>query len=104
MFARTLTALAGASLLLATPALAQDVASMSVDTADLDLSSADGRARFDRRVRMAASQMCNKGSGGLSMSIVYATCRADVIASADQQVQQLAARKSDGRVQLARAR
>jgi UrcA family protein len=101
MFARTLTALAGAALLAATPAVAQDGSSLSVDTADLNLATEAGRAKLDLRIRKAASKVCDMGSVGLPMQMAYQTCRSNVLASASQQVQQLAANKT-GRIQLAR--
>ncbi|HEX8442298.1 MAG TPA: UrcA family protein [Allosphingosinicella sp.] len=101
MFARTLTALAGAALLAATPAVAQNTASLSVDTADLNLATEAGRAKLDRRLRKAANQVCDMGTTGLPMQIAFQVCRDDVLASAGQQVQQLAANKT-GRIQLAR--
>ena len=101
MFARTLTALAGVALLAATPAVAQDAASLSVNTGDLDLATDAGRAKLDRRIRQAASKVCDMGSAGLPMQMAYQTCRSDVIASAGQQVQQLASSKT-GRIELAR--
>ncbi len=101
MFARLSTAVAGACLLLATPAVAQDSASRSVDTADLNLATEAGRAQLDLRIRKAANQVCDNGSAGLSMQMAYQTCRSDVIASASKQVERLASLKN-GRIQLAR--
>ncbi len=103
MLARSISALAAAGLMLATPALAQDSGSVSVNTADLDLSSASGRAALDQRVRKAANQICDNGSSGMHMTLEFATCRNSILASANQQVTQLASR-NDGRIQLARAR
>jgi UrcA family protein len=101
MLARTLTALAGAALLGATPAVAQDAVSLSVDTSDLNLATEADRATLDRRIRKAANKVCDMGSAGLPMQIAFQVCRTDVLASAGKQVQQLAANKS-GRIQLAR--
>jgi UrcA family protein len=101
MFARLSTAVAGACLLLATPAFAQDSISRSVDTADLNLATEAGRAQLDLRIRKAASKVCHNGSAGLPMQMAFQTCRSDVIASAGKQVERLASLK-DGRIQLAR--
>jgi UrcA family protein len=96
------TALVGVSLLAATPALAQNEAvSLSVSTADLNLADAADRARLDRRIRSAASQICDNGLEGVQMKMAYQSCRADILSSATTQI---AARSGDGRIQLARAR
>jgi UrcA family protein len=96
------TALVGAAMLAATPAVAQnDTVSMSVKTADLNLADANDRARLDRRIRSAASQICDNGLEGIEMKMAYQSCRADILSSANTQ---LAARSGDGRIQLARAR
>ncbi len=96
------TALAGATLLAATPALAQnDPVTMSVSTAGLDLGNAKDRARLDRRIRSAAEAICDNGMKGVDMKMTFQTCRAGVLSSANDQ---LAALGSDSRIQLARAR
>jgi UrcA family protein len=77
------TALVGASLLAASPAFAQnDTVSMSVSTADLNLANASDRARLDRRIRSAASQICDNGLEGVQMKMAYQSCRADILSSA----------------------
>jgi UrcA family protein len=101
MFARTLAALAGVTLLAATPAVAQDTMSLSVSYADLDLSNAKDRAQFDRRVRAAARNICDDGMKGVASDMSFQACRAGIVSSVSDQ---LASRNTDGRVQLARAR
>lgn len=100
MFARTVAVLAGTLLLAVTPAMAQDT-SVSVNTGDLDLATEAGRAQLDRRIRKAANKVCDMGSTGLPMQIAFQVCRSDVLSSADQKVQQLAASKT-GRIELSR--
>ena len=97
------TALAGAAMLAATPALAQD-STMSVSTAGINLASDTGRAELDKRLLKAANKLCDTGSAGGHMQLKFVTCRDDVLASAKGQVSELAARNADGRIQLARAR
>src|SRR5688572_9869334 len=64
MFTRTLSALAAAGLTILTVAAATPLHAQPIDDqvqvriSDLDLSSADGAAIFDRRVRAAARQIC----------------------------------------------
>ena len=89
MFARTLSAFAAAGLTVATLAFAtplraapadEDVVTVAID--DLDLSSADGTARFERRVRAAARSICGTITGELDMQKQIADCRAEVSESA----------------------
>jgi UrcA family protein len=62
MFTRTLSALAAAGLTVITLLAATPLHALTIDEqvqvriADLDLSSADGAAAFDRRVRAAGRQ------------------------------------------------
>ena len=77
---------------------------MSVSTAGINLASDTGRAELDKRLLKAANKLCDTGSSGLSMQLSFVTCRDDVLASAKGQVNELAARNVDGRIQLARAR
>ena len=102
MFKLISTALVGATLLAATPALAQnDPVSMTVRTADLDLANPGDRARLDRRIRSVAGQICDNGVKSIELRTMYQSCRSAVLASANQQ---LAARSNAGEIQLARAR
>ncbi|MBA4803440.1 MAG: UrcA family protein [Brevundimonas sp.] len=56
---RTLLSLAGAALLYAAPAAAQDA--VRVPFADLDLSTGAGAAAFDARAAEAARNTCRRG-------------------------------------------
>lgn len=56
---RTLLSLAGAVLLYAAPAAAQDT--LRVPFADLDLSTGAGAAAFDQRAAEAARDACRRG-------------------------------------------
>ena len=87
MFTRAFSAIVGAALL-AAPALAQspDTMSVAVRTADLDLSSAGGRARLDRRVRQAAARICGESPRALEFRDAHRTCRSDVLADAETQI------------------
>ena len=89
MFARTLSAIAAAGLTVATLALATplraapaDEDAVTVTIGDLDLASADGAARFDRRVRAAARSICGAMPAGLEMQKQVADCQEEVIAGA----------------------
>lgn len=93
MFTRTLSALAAAgltaiTLAAATPLHAQAIDDqVSVKIADLDLSSADGAATFDRRVRAAARQICGwMPTTNLNLQRQVADCQAEVAASAKQEL------------------
>jgi UrcA family protein len=89
MFTRTLSALAAAGLTVATLALATplhaapaDEEVVTVTIGDLDLASADGAARFDRRVRAAARSICGTMPADLNMQKQVADCQDEVIADA----------------------
>lgn len=104
MFKVISTAIVSASLLVAAPALAQDAMSVSVETADLDLSSDAGRARLERRVKAAADSICDLGLRDVKQRASYLACKSDVLASAELRMNELAARAGTGKIQLARAR
>ena len=100
MFARTLSALAAAGLTVATLAFAtpihaapadEDVVTVSIG--DLDLSTADGAARFDRRITAAARSICGTMPADLNMQKQVADCQDEVSSSARTA---LAARSSTG--------
>ncbi len=82
--AATLTALAPV------PASAADIDVVAPETvtvrisyADLNLASAAGRARLDRRIAGAARSICGSAfATDLNMSALVSACRADAIASA----------------------
>ncbi len=101
MCARLFTAFAGATLLLATPALAeQETKSATVKTADLNLGTAEGRAELDGRIRKAADQVCGKDIVGTDALVAFQTCRYHAWTSANRDAARLVERKS-GRVQVA---
>lgn len=102
MFARYHHALAGACLLLATPALAQDdPISTNVNAADLDLAGEAGRARLDRRIRHAAERVCYHGVRGAGALLESQRCYDDAVLAASRRADELAARKDTG-IRLAR--
>jgi UrcA family protein len=84
------TACAAATLsMTATPAAAADITVMPdtvtvrVSYADLDLASAEGRARLDRRIAGAARGICGAYFPiDLRTAALVQDCRADAIASA----------------------
>ena len=59
-----LAAAAGASPIVENPALADTVRVQTVSYADLDLSTPQGRATLNRRVRSAARSVCDIGFFG----------------------------------------
>lgn len=89
MFARTLSAFAAAGLTVATLAFAtpihaapadEDVVTIAIG--DLDLSTADGAASFNRRVRAAARSICGTVPADLNMRRQVAECQDEVSSSA----------------------
>lgn len=108
MIARTLSAIAAAGLTVATLAVATPIHAAPADEdvvivaiGDLDLSSADGAARFDRRVRAAARSICGTMPADLNMQRQVADCQDEVSTSARTV---LAARSTGARQALAFAR
>lgn len=100
MFTRTLSALAAAGLTVATLAFATplhaapaDEETVIIAIGDLDLASASGTARFERKVRAAARSICGTTTADLNMQRQISDCQDEVIASAQTQ---LAARSSTG--------
>ena len=82
------------------PALEQNVA--IVHTADLDLSTAPGRATLEHRLVAAAYQVCESASDSdLAGKNKSRQCRAEVLAKAHSQEGQLA---GGGRLVVADAR
>jgi UrcA family protein len=85
---KILTALGAAALAastLSTPASAapEDEVKIVVSYAGLDLSSPRDSARFDRRLRTAAREVCGEAPMiGLAMSREIAVCQEDVLARA----------------------
>jgi UrcA family protein len=99
---KTLTALVAAALAasaLSTPAAAQaGEGSVVVSYAGLDLASAAGSARFERRLRSAARAVCGEAPLlDLTQVAQLEACKADAIARAKSDLQ-LALRAGGNRV------
>jgi UrcA family protein len=110
MFNPTLSALAAAMLAAGTVAVSSapanaaefDQASVTVQVGDLDLTSAQGAARLDRRVRYAARQICGPVPAlDLKMKSMVLTCQRDVVANAQADVQLAHARSASRIARLA---
>jgi UrcA family protein len=101
MIKRAPTAVVG-SALIAAPAYAQPVEtlSVSINTADLDLGSADDRARLDRRVRQAAGQICGAQPRGADLRADFQRCRGEVLSDAELKIAALSGKGAP--IQLAR--
>ena len=90
MFNKTVSAVAAALLAtgtvaLSTPAWAAefDEDSVSVRVGDLDLGTAKGAARLDRRIRAAAREICGAvPNQDLAMQAMVESCQARVISGA----------------------
>ena len=87
--AATTCAAATLTVLAATPAAAADIVvapeqvTVRISYADLNLASAEGRARLEGRVAGAARSICGSFfPADLEMASLVRTCRADAIASA----------------------
>lgn len=86
-----------AALTVAQPVTAQTIPlSKSVSYADLDLSSASGRATLDARVRRAAMQVCEVGVDDISLVQRNAAkaCFKSAVSSARQQYASIEARRT----------
>jgi UrcA family protein len=98
--------LATATLIKAAPAIAEPAAAQNVSivsTADLDLSTAAGRARLDHRLVTAAYEVCGTASDvDLAGQNDARECRADVLEKARAQSQMLASRGASIRIAAAR--
>ena len=92
-----IASIAAATLLIGTPALAQDSAkSVKVRTADLDLSSNQGRAKLNRRIAAAVESVCGSYASASSYEERdIARCRAK---AGDQVTTQVAARSRTTRL------
>jgi UrcA family protein len=76
-----------------------------VQTADLDLASADGRRELDRRIVRAARDVCGTASDvDLEGKNDVRQCRAETIAAATSQREQLLAARSGSRILVASSR
>lgn len=108
MFKRPLAALAAAAvtaaaIALTTPVHAAQPAedSVAVSYGDLDLSTADGSARFERRVRNAARSLCGSAQlQPINMARQVSACQQSAIANAKADAE-IAMAKSDAPVRLA---
>jgi UrcA family protein len=92
------SAFATAAVIKAVPALSEPVPAQNVsvvNTSDLDLSSKAGRAALDRRLVTAAFEVCGTASDAdLAGKNQVRACRADVLAKARAESEQLASRES----------
>ena len=87
MIARTLAAIGASTLLLATPALAQDeLMSVEVKIGDLNLASDSGKAQLNRRVLGAMGEICGQAPRALDLADSYTDCRTEVLADADAKI------------------
>jgi UrcA family protein len=90
------SALATAAVIKAVPAFAEPMPAQNVSiihTADLDLSSKAGREALDHRLVTAAFEVCGTASEvDLAGKNKVRACRADVLAKARAQGEQLASR------------
>ena len=90
------SALATAAVIKAVPALAEPAPAQNVSivhTADLDLGSKSGRAALDHRLVTAVFEVCGTASNvDLAGQNKVRACRADVLAKARADGQQLASR------------
>jgi UrcA family protein len=76
-----------------------------VQTADLDLASADGRRELDRRIVRAARDVCGTASDvDLEGKNDVRQCRTETIAAATSQREQLLAARSGSPILVASAR
>jgi UrcA family protein len=102
-----MSALATAAVIKAVPALAETAPGQSVSivhTADLDLSSAQGRAALDHRLVIAAREVCGTASDSdLAGQNKVRQCRAEVLAKARAQGEQLAS-AGNGAISVAASR
>jgi UrcA family protein len=106
-FKITLTAfLVTAALIKGAPALAESTPVQNfsiVRTADLDLTSASGRAQLDHRIVAAAYEVCGTPSDAdLVGKNAARACRANVLATARAESGQLASRGSSILIAAAR--
>ena len=103
MMTRTLSAVAAlaltaGTLALSTPAhAASGEVGVTVRYGDLDLGSAAGKARFDRRVRNAARAICGSTlRQPLNMQTQIAACQEEVIAGAQADLETALGERPDG--------
>lgn len=94
MFTRTISALAAMAFTAGTLALSTPVRAapaeeqVSVRVGDLDLSSAQGAATFDRRVRSAAREICGSVPAlDFNLRDQVSECQESVVTSARQEIE-----------------
>lgn len=87
----------------ATPALAEPViASSTVQTADLDLSSAKGQRALDRRLELAAKEVCGAASDvDIAGKNDVRRCRAETLANLASEREQRVALASGEPIEVA---
>lgn len=97
--------LAAAAVIKGAPAVAEPVQNVSVvRTADLDLSSDNGRRALDQRLVIAAREVCGEASDvDLEGKNDVRACRAKVLSDARSKGEQLASR-GGGSIMVAAAR
>ena len=104
----TLALIASATTITPTVAQAVEPATFTsiVRTADLDLSNSDGQKKLDKRIAHAAREVCGTASDvDLEGKNAVRQCRADTIAAAASQREQLlAAAKTGAPILVASAR
>ncbi len=104
----TLALIASAAIIAPTASQAAEPAPVTsvVQTADLDLASANGQRELDRRIVLAARDVCGTASpADLAGKNDVRHCRAETIAAATAQREQLlAAAKAGSPIQIASAR
>ena len=102
----TASALATAAVIKAAPAFAEPVPMQNVSivrTADLDLTTNAGRVALDHRLVVAANEACGSAADvDLAGQNQVRACRADVLAKARAQGQEIASR--GGTILVAAAR
>ena len=104
---KTRTLLAAAAAVIAAPAFAESPAAEIVETkvsyADLNLSSAAGRATLDNRVKGAARFVCGSVDGpSIAEHNRHQKCRSSALAEANAQVDEVLARRGSVTVLAAR--
>ncbi len=96
------------SLVFATPSLAQGqiavrAVSSEVSYADLNLANEEGRATLERRVRNAASQLCQPAIAGVTAErYLRHRCYVGAIEGARPQIEAAVARRAQAQVAAAR--
>jgi UrcA family protein len=99
------SALVTAALIKGVPALAETPGQTNVSivrTADLDLSTRAGQRQLDRRLVIAAGEVCGEASDvDLKGQNDARNCRKEVLAAAREQAESIIAARSDSTVVVA---